>query len=370
MENTDRIVPEIDFGYWYGVNQKAGENLIINIGERRHLSMINLIVGKRDLYNNLIKEHYHNNILLLPYFIDDVKQIDYLSSLTYNELENEILNHVNSFDFEKSQDYDLLKIFDLIQIWGGGPSQGGGGPYNISKKLPKIPSRLMYDAWLNNYKNIIKKAVEKKIEAYDLLLRKNSKVPYLALSFGSKHISFWSRKDGNEKCLVVIDNKIAGTTGNDTPVMGILGEIVNDIHCYSNENKHGLKPHQIEKALFSFHAHYFDNKNETFTGIEKVDDIDYQVAVAVAEKLGIDGNPSNKNPSKLKPSGQNKSNKNQNLKLAKGDYLKSETGDIFISAVYVEKNKLKKNVDMANKANKKGKDYFKFKGESDSIKLL
>ena len=192
-------------------------------------------------------------------------------------------------------------------------------------------------------------------------------MPYLALSFGSKHISFWSRKKGDDKCLVVIDNKIAGTTGNDTPVMGILGGIVNDIHCYSNENKHGLKPHQIEKALFSFHAHYFDNKNETFTGIEKVDDIDYQVAVAVAEKLGIDGNPSNKNPSKLKPSGQNKSNKN--LELPKSECLKNKT-DIFISADYVAKNKLNKYVDKAQNANKKGKVYYKFKGVSDSIKLL
>ena len=88
-----------------------------------------------------------------------------------------------------------------------------------------------------------------------------------------------------------------------------------------------------------------------------------------AKKLGIDGNSNNKDVSNPKPSGQNKSNKIKILELPKGECLKTKT-DIFISAVYVEKHKLNKYVDMTNKANKKGKDYFKFKGESDSIKLL
>ena len=347
MENTDRIVPEIYFKYWYDVNQAS-----VNGDEDRHRRVISLITKN---YAENFKKIQLNEVQI-PYFIGKTEETKALYYITYNGLEDLIIKNILDFDFINSNDLDLLKIFDLIQIWGG--LLGGSNPYN--SRNGNLPTRLNLN-WIKNYKNCVEQASNGDIAVYENIID----IPELGLSFGSKHISFWSRKKGDDKCLVVIDNKIAGTTGNKAPVKEILETIVKDIHCYAKENE--LKPYQIEKALFSFHAHYFDNKNETFTGIEKVGDIDYKVACEVAKKLGIDGNSNNKKDSKNKPSGLNKSNKN--LELPKSECLKNKT-DIFISADYVAKNKLNKYVDKAQNANKKGKVYYKFKGVSDSIKLL
>jgi hypothetical protein len=363
MENTERIVPEINFKYWYDVNQEAGKTLIKKKGERRHLSMITVIenayVRNKKKINEYLDLNPNYNELAFPLFLKNKEVADFLRKKTYNDFENLILSKIDLFDFKNSDNLSLLEIFDLIQIWGG--KTGGQNPYTNGK----VPSRINLE-WIENYKKYAEQAFAGEIKVYHSII----KIPQLRYSFGSKHVFFWSRKNGNDNCLVVIDNKIAGTTGNRKPRKDIIEKIVNDIHCYAKENIHGLKPQQIEKALFSFHAHYFDNNNKTFTGIEKVDDIDYQVAVAVAKKLGIDGNSNNKKDSNNKPSGQNKSNE-EFLKLPKSECLKIKT-DIFISAVYVEKNKLEKYVDIGNKAKDKdtGKVYFKFKGESSGIKYL
>jgi hypothetical protein len=355
MENTERIVPEINFKHWYGVNQDS-----VNGDEDRHRIMITVIenayVRNKKKINEYLDLNPNYNELAFPLFLKNKEDVDFLRKKTYNDFENLILAKIDLFDFKNSDNLSLLEIFDLIQIWGG--KTGGQNPYTNGK----VPSRINLE-WIENYKKYAEQATAGVIEVYHSIIN----IPQLSYSFGSKHVSFWSRKDENDKCLVVIDNKIAGTTGNKKPRRDLIEKIVNDIHYYANMK--GFKPQQIEKALFSFHAHYFDNNNKTFTGIEKVDGEDYNVACEVAKKLGIDGNSNNKDVSNPKPSGQNKSNKIKKLQLPKGECLKTKTG-IFISADYVEKNKLKKYVDMGNKAIDKSKLYYKFIGVSDGIKLL
>jgi hypothetical protein len=359
MENIERIVPEINFKYWYGVNQKEG-----GTSQQRVKRIIRAIIRKYNENRASIDEFIHSNNInretALPYFIDDENEIKRLLEIKYNKLEEEIVKLIDEYEFTKPNDLDLLKIFDLIQIWGG--TQGGRNIYVFRN----MQIRTNFEQWIDHYRQGIIAASERSIISYSIIME----IEQIAISFGSKHVSFWSRKSGNKDCLPVIDNKIAGTTGNNRPSIEIIEKIVNDIHYYANVSKK-FDTHQIEKALFSFHAHYFDNDNKIFTGIEKVDDIDYQVAITVAEKLGIDGNPNNNNPSKHKPSGQNKSNKIRNLVLPKSECLKTKT-DIFISAVYVERNNLKKYVDIDNKAKDKdtGKVYFKFKGDSSGIQYL
>jgi hypothetical protein len=351
MENNERIVPEINFQHWYVVNQAS-----VNGDENRHKSVITLIIKN---YFDYTSKNQLNEIQI-PYFIGNTEEIKTLSDISYNGLEDLIIKNIRDFNFNMSKDLDLLKIFDLIQIWGG--LFGGSNPYNL--RNGNMPTRLNLN-WIEDYKKCAKQASNGDIAVYENIID----IPELGLSFGSKHISFWSRKNGNDNCLVVIDNKIAGTTGNSKPRKDIIKKIVNGIHYYANIKQ--FEPQQIEKALFTFHAHYFDNSNSKFTGIEKKGDMDYAVAVAVAEKLGIDGNSNNKKDSNNKPSGQIKSNKIKILKLPKSECIKTKT-DIFISAVYVEKNKhkLSKYVNMTKNANIKGKNYFILKEGLSSIKFL
>ena len=289
MENTERIVPEIDFKHWYDVNQKAGDT-----SQQRVKRIIRAIIRKYNNNRASIDEIIHSNNIsrekALPYFIDDENEIKRLLEIKYNKLEEEIVKLIDEYEFTKPNDLNLLKIFDLIQIWGG--TQGGRNFYVFRN----MQIRINFEQWIDHYRNGILAASERSINSYSIIME----IEQIAISFGSKHVSFWSRKSGNKDCLLVIDNKIAGTTGNNRPSIDIIEKIVNDIHYFANDSIE-FDPHQIEKALFSFHAHYFDNDNNTFTGIEKVGDIDYKVACEVAKKLGIDGNSNNKDVSNPKP---------------------------------------------------------------------
>ena len=113
------------------------------------------------------------------------------------------------------------------------------------------------------------------------------------MSFGSKHISFWSRRVSNVNPLVIIDNKIAGLWGfhkSSNLTYKDVNVILNDISETSTQI--GLERHQIEKSLFSFHKFYFNNVNNAWS--HKIADlhidqlIDYDLAKLTARNLGIE----------------------------------------------------------------------------------
>ena len=244
------IIPKIDFKYWFNKNQS--DALI----ENRFVSMITRI---SNIYNE-------DNKYKQSYFCDNKTEISRLKNLNYNELENEILIKIQkNNDVDKANESEILEIFDLINIWGG--LQGGSNFYNIKKD--GSTTRIQYKDWLEEYIKLIKKAILKDSSSYSDILA--GKIPNLNMSFGSKHISFWSRKNGNEKCLIVIDNKIAGVSGVKKAKSADFKNIIQEVH--NLEDKLNLEPQQIEKALFSFHSYYFDNENSKFN--DKIDSIDY-----------------------------------------------------------------------------------------------
>jgi hypothetical protein len=264
-------IPKIDFKYWLIKNQNDSLN------EKRFIALITKIINIYQLNKNYKQ----------AYFCGDSDEISRLKSLNYVSFENEIIEKIkNIVDLEN--DEEILKVFDLIQIWGG--LQGGSNFYNI---IEGTSLRLNYKKWLPKYKELIKLAILKNKDAYNIVT--SGEIPNLRMSFGSKHISFWSRKINDNDCLVIIDNKIAGVSGALTALDVNYSEILTQINNYSKE--FNLKPFEIEKSLFTFHRAYFNNSNTIFFGRKNwVKEKDYESALIIFENLNIDKNikPQNK----------------------------------------------------------------------------
>ena len=255
-------IPKIDFKYWLNKNQTDSLN------EKRFIALITKI---NNIYNLNIK--YNQS-----YFCGDNIEISRLMSLNYISFENEILEKIRELKNFNNDD-EILKIFDLIQIWGG--LQGGSNFYNI---ISDTSLRLNYKAWIPKYKELIKKSISKEINAYEIVAK--GEIPNLRMSFGSKHISFWSRKNNDNECLVIIDNKIAGVSGVKIALDVNYTDILSQIHAYSKE--FNMKPFEIEKSLFTFHRAYFNNINSVFYAKKNdVQDKDYDNALEIRNNLNI-----------------------------------------------------------------------------------
>lgn len=333
-------IPIIDFKYWFNQNQ---DNALI---ENRFISMITRI---SNIYNE-------NNKHKQSYFCENDTEISRLKNLNYNELENEILMRIQKInDIDKANENEILDIFDLINIWGG--LQGGSNFYNIKNGSS---TRIQYKEWLQNYVKLIKKAILKDSSSYSDIL--DGQIPNLNMSFGSKHISFWSRKNGNEKCLIVIDNKIAGVTGVKKAINADFKEIIQEVHSLEAELQ--LEPQKIEKALFSFHSCYFDNENSKFN--DKTDSIDYLVALKIKEKLGISVESHEK---KQRVSKKVHSKKSQ-IKIEKNNTKTTNDGYIYIKSTYIDREKILKNYINKNSSLKYNGDiYFKYTGNKQLLNI-
>ena len=255
-------IPNIDFNYWYNRNLEDSKNI-----QQRSKSMVSKIANIYEINNN-----YNQS-----YFCGNIEEVHRLKNLNYIDLENEIIKQIiNIENIDSEKDASILKIFDLINIWGG--LTGGSNFYHI--KNDSSP-RLDYKNWLPEYKELINMAILKDLNAYKYIL--NNNIPGLRMSFGSKHISFWSRKNANTRCLIIIDNKIAGTTGFKKANDANYSMIVSELHKLEDDLK--MEPHKLEKALFTFHMHFFDNKNSKFYG--KIGDNDYSIALKLKKQLNI-----------------------------------------------------------------------------------
>jgi len=278
-------IPKINFNYWLKKNQTDSLN------EMRFIALITKI---ENIYN--INKNYKQS-----YFCGNQNEISRLKNLNYFTFEEEIIKKIKSIK-DLNNDEEILKIFDLIQIWGG--LQGGSNFYNIVKNSSL---RLNYKKWLPQYKQLISLAISKNKEAYNIVA--TGEIPYLRMSFGSKHISFWSRKERDESnCLIIIDNKIAGVSGALNALQSNYYDILLQIHSYSKE--FNLKPFEIEKALFTFHRSYFNNSNSIFYGKKKIaNGTDYESALIVFENLNINKPLKNQNKS-------SRPNKNKSVVIA------------------------------------------------------
>jgi hypothetical protein len=263
---------EIDYKYWYNIselNNSARNNEGTPI-IRRHYEVIKMIYEKRYL-NEKIKTAY------FTYFKNDDKiknEVEKLLKFTYVELENYIIENINISRKNDFKDNDLmLKIFDLIQIWGGIP--GGGGPYQRRKRkngeLGSPWRSLNYLEWIIIYKEAAKLASIGDLNAYS----KFQEIKHLGgLAFASKHAYFFS-KHLNIKSLIIIDVKIAhcfktekANDLNNLNINGIL-KYITKIALKNNLNRW-----QIEKALFTFHLiNFYNNKIIKNTDTNKLKDL-------------------------------------------------------------------------------------------------
>lgn len=252
-------IPKIDFQYWYKYSLDSNKKRDVNNKPiiLRHHDVINMIYSKR-LLGDKIKTAYFTNFKSINKINFEVSK---LLNLTYFELENYIIKCIdevrkeNYFINKKGGDEQILKIFDLIQIWGGIP--GGGGPYQIRKRNGKkiMPWRSINNlGWLKVYKEAALKASKGDIQAYSEF----RKIKHLGgLAFASKHAYFFS-KHLNNKSLIIIDVKIAHCFGyfyaNELELEQIK-IILEEVSKVSKSNK--LTNWQIEKALFTFHLENF-----------------------------------------------------------------------------------------------------------------
>ncbi len=338
MNNSNNL-PKIDFNYWYNKNLEDSNT------ERRFVSMITRI-------NNIFEK---DNNFKQAYFCGDHNETSRLKGLNYNELENEIIflirNKKNEADFS---DTEILKIFDLIQIWGG--LTGGSNPYQIKDNNSV---RLNYKNWIEKYRKLINLSINQNIEGYKFVIEKN--IPCLNMSFGSKHISFWSRKEEDYNCLVVIDNKISGVSGVKKASEADYKVIIENVFKIAKELN--LKPYQIEKALFTFHKFYFDNNNSKFNDVDR-NSIDYDIANNLKEflEIGIINNSKDfKKTFKFRPK--------TNFIISKNDFLKIKN-DIYVLDKYVSKTiKIKGLVNKSSTITKEKRVFYKYTGDKDSFRI-
>jgi len=333
------MLPQIDFNYWYERNIEISNSSI------RFVSMITRI-------NNIYEKDNNFN---QAYFCGNQNEINRLKQLNYNQLENEIIILIrNKKDEADFSDMEVLKIFDLIQIWGG--LTGGSNPYKIKDNSSV---RLNYKNWIKEYKRLINLSINQNIESYKFVIEKN--IPCLNMSFGSKHISFWSRKEEDDNCLVVIDNKISGVSGVKTASEADFKLIIENVFKISNE--FNLKPYQIEKALFTFHKYYFDNNNSKFNEVD-VNSIDYDVANNLKEFLKI-GLINNSKDSKKAFKFIQKSK----FIISKYECLKINN-EVYISMEYVSKTvKIKGLINKLSFITKEKKIFYKYDGDKDRLRV-
>lgn len=338
MDNLN-FFPQIDFNYWYERNIENSNSSI------RFVSMITRI-------NNIYEKDNNFN---QAYFCGNQNEISRLKELSYNELEDEIIRLIRSKENEAEfTDIEILKIYDLIQIWGG--LTGGSNPYKITNNNS---IRLEFNKWIKYYRELINLSIKQDNNAYNFVLQR--KIPNLNMSFGSKHIFFWSRKEleKEKSSLIVIDNKISGVFGYKKAINADYNLILGFVHEKSIEKN--LMSYQIEKALFTFHKFYFNNDNDKF--IQKDSNSkDYDVALRLKQVLDIDN--LEKNQFKV----QTKS-KGKKIKISKLDYLNLK-GVFFISAEYYNKSKNKALINTKSSINYKGRLYYEYIGDNEQLEIL
>lgn len=349
MDNLN-FLPQIDFNYWYqiseNINQEKNERNEPII--KRHHAVINMVYEK---YKKGIKTAYFSQFDNENEIVEEVNR---LKRMTYYELENEIIILVNvaiknNFYIDNDDEVELtLKIFDLIQIWGGIP--GGGGPYQTKNN---INWRINPDKkWIRDYKNASKLAYDGETKAYDEF----RKLKHLGgLAFASKHAFFYS-KCSDKKSLVIIDVKIAhcfliqrANYINKEVILKILDFINNA----SKENK--LLTWQIEKALFTFHLINFKDKIR----IPNDNNIDVQTIDIIANWYNI-------SESKTKHVDSKKSF--EKIKVSKSDFF-NLNGVFFISAEYYSKSNNKTLIDTKSNINYKGRILYEYIGDKERLTI-
>lgn len=216
--------PNINYHFWMNRNPFYGHN---PIPATMRTSLVHY-ASRPGLINDVIL-NIHN--LLCSELVQEIK----------NGIEDVVNN--NLFDNEAL----VLRIFDLIQGWGGKMGKGPYVPY-------QNPVRNQTNNWFHIYQSAIRLAIERDPNS----LREFMRIPKIGESFGTKHMHFWS-KYGAGQPVPIYDLRIKTLlyfTGNPIPNYQTY---INDISIAAQINN--LPMEEIERALFAFSTNYFPNNN-------------------------------------------------------------------------------------------------------------
>ena len=184
-----------------------------------------------------------------------IKRSDFKTS---NELVEEIKFQINTANITEASDNELLRIFDLIQGWGG---QNNRQPY-----LPKSQRMSQPGLFAQSYQNLIQnlldhannKAYDKK--ACDGLEADSDAMKEISIKFTSKHFFFWSKYKDCKLRFYIYDSRM------EALCRAIFGKKLTYfeflLHLGFVDKKYDLKQGDAERGLFAFSDNFFGNDNK------------------------------------------------------------------------------------------------------------
>jgi hypothetical protein len=158
--------------------------------------------------------------------------------------------------FEKCEKAEVLRVVDLIYSWGG----KSGRMFYAETKGKKSPrKKLEEDDVFSDYMHGVGLAKEGNTDSIEVF----KCIDGIGSSYASKHAHFWSLT--NKKNLLIIDSKIAGSLGyktiSDLESAIKYDQVIELFNTKAEQEFDDGDPIKIERALFSFHNHYFKNDN-------------------------------------------------------------------------------------------------------------
>jgi hypothetical protein len=232
--------PPIDYRYWLS---QHGDNDIGNVG----LGLTTRLSNLRIINSSISQEVIDLNSML--------EAVNYIERKVAVKTKN-------------NQDY--LDIFDAINNWGGKTIQRG-----IVYSGLTLRNNLEYKDWFANYINAAELLREEGglLKGIELMF----KTIGLGVSFGSKHIAFWTF---DNPATAIYDSKISQILlRSKNPKTKDMVPFINAINMLSINHRiycGNLNPKEIEKALFAFHKYYWSNSAK-WLGLSSGNDFDCAV---------------------------------------------------------------------------------------------
>ena len=188
---------------------------------------------------------------------------------TCNQLIDQIYGDITEYRLTKKDDL-AIRIFDMIQLWGGVMGIKKFYFSGLRHDLPK---------WLPNYISFIKVVSEEANEQSVKVqggLEKLLSIYGLGMSFASKHLKFWNN-------LPIFDDRISLLlySSKAKKVSNYL-KFLDDVSDLASQS--GLTILEVETSLFAFSQHYFKNDKLLLTG-KNINGRDYDVAREIAQKI-------------------------------------------------------------------------------------
>jgi hypothetical protein len=206
--------------------------------------------------------------------------------ITLIDCEHQILSINKKVKNPFNEKNEVFKVIDLIYRWGGPSGRMFYNGLNSNGNSPRRELEIQNDLF-TRYCDAIDLARAGKVSSKFLF----ETIPGIGSSFASKHAAFWSSE--SKRPLIVIDSKIAGCFGKQNLKLfekeNHYESTLNQFVEYGKSLTFSKKSQEIERALFTFHLHFFNNENTDWQTNKKeaYEDKDYQIAESLAKQLGI-----------------------------------------------------------------------------------